>query len=436
MNLNNNRSPILVKLFTFIVAGVVTGGRHRQRKITNFKEIKRMFKRKKKKENKIEQFSYPIGQAAQMLGISKRTLLRRASAIGLEFEFDGRGRRVLVNDIQRLLSGGFLDNKKSDAFFEEESDKSLNNFDEEGIQAAYELKLPKKIRVWQRFPSGKGTVLRGDLFCDESYGFVHELIKQRYGPGEYVIRTIENGVLSKGSYKVLIAGEPWNKKEAQKDASFSGKFDTATPADGNSQSKKEKQISQWLDPFSLRLWWISATMQPCNQKCSLTAEDFISARRSFKQYLDQIEEDEFELITGLDAREIFFAHVQRLCQQKEQADDARIGDAQVEEDLIGEIIEDIKEDMDDFEKEQSEQNLLLLFCLFGMIILLAPQLGQILEQILKQKPEESDHKRPKNNSTRSGDVTTPAGKHSSSILDGVSLIPVDIVGDGGISAIV
>lgn len=250
-----------------------------------------MFKRK----NEIEQFSshqsplsYPVGQASEMLGISKRTLLRRASAIGLEFEFDGRGRRVRADDIQSLLSGGFLDNKKSDAFFEEESDESLNNFDEEGIQAAYELKLPKKIRVWQRFPSG--TVLRGDLFCDERDGVVHELIKQRYGPGEYVIRTIENGVLSKRSY-----GEPWNKKEAQKGASFSR----------NSQSKKEKQISQWLNPLSLRFWWIRATMQLHNQKCSLTTEDFISARRSFKQYLDQIEEDEFELI--FDAYEIFFS---------------------------------------------------------------------------------------------------------------------------------
>lgn len=428
LNLNNNRSPILVKLFTFIVAGVVTGGRHRQRKITNFKEIKRMFKRKKKKENKIEQFSYPIGQAAQMLGISKRTLLRRASAIGLEFEFDGRGRRVRADDIQSFLSGGFLDNKKSDAFFEEESDYSLNNFDEEGIKAAYELKLPKKIRAWQR--SGKGTVLRGDLFCDESCGFVHELIKQRYGPGEYVIRTIENGVLSKRSYKVLIGGEPSinkeNKQEAKKGASFSG----------DSQSKKEKQISQWLDPFSLRLWWISATLR--SQKCSLTTEDLISARRSFKKYLDQIEEDEFELITSLDAREIFFAHVQRLCQQKEQADDARLGDAQVEEEthLLREMLEDIEEDILNFEKEQSEQNLLLLVCLFALIILLAPQLGQILEQILKQKPEESDHERQKNNSTKSGDVTTPAEKKSSSILLDVSLIPVDIFGDGGISAIV
>lgn len=370
-----------------------------------------MFKRKKKKENKIEQFSspksplsYPVGQASEMLGISKRTLLRRASAIGLEFEFDGRGRRVRADDIQSLLSGGFLDNKKSDAFFEEESDESLNNFDEEGIKAAYELKLPKKIRVWQRFSSGKGTVLRGDLFCDESCGFVHELIKQRYGPGEYVIRTIENGVLSKRSYKVLIAGEPWNKKEAQKDASFSG----------NSQSKKEKQISQWLDPFSLRCWWISAMMQPRSQKCSLTTEHLISARRSFKKYLDQIEEDEFELITSLDAREIFFAHVQRLCQLKEQALDARLGDAQLEEtQLLGEMledIEDIKEEMLNFDKEQSEQNLLLLFCLFGMIILLAPQLGQILEPILQPKTGESDHKRQKNNSTKSGDVTTPSEK--------------------------
>ena len=391
-----------------------------------------MFKRK---NNKAEPFSshqaplsYPIGQAAQMLGISKRTLIRRAEAMGLEFEFDGRGRRVRADDIQRLLSGGYNQNN---SFGKAEANESDDVFDE--ADDHYNLELPKKIRVWHRLPFGKGTVLKGDLLDDKSCSTVQKLIQQTYGPGEYVIRTIEHGVLSKRSYKVLIDGEPkvnkGNNKEATKSASFGG----------NSQSQKEKQLSQWFDPVSLRLWWIGAKAQLRNRKCSLTPEDFISARRSFKQYLEQIEEDEFELIKGSDAYEIFLAHLQRLCQNQEQNNDAR-SDAQVEEEThLREILEDIKGDILTVEQEQSEQNVLLLCCLFGLLILLAPQLGQILEQILTQQGGgESDHQRPQNDSTRSGDVTTKADaaeKQSSSILDDV-LIPVDIGGDNGISAII
>ena len=94
-----------------------------------------MFKRKDKKKDRSEQFieessplSYPIGQAAQTLGMSKRTLMRRAEAMGLEFDWDGRGRRVRRDDLQRLLSGERLD-KKSNALAE--SDENDSAFDEE-----------------------------------------------------------------------------------------------------------------------------------------------------------------------------------------------------------------------------------------------------------------------------------------------------------------
>ena len=53
-------------------------------------------------EEKSWALSYPVGKAAEMLGISKRTLLRNAQTIGLTFEWDGRGRRVKADDIQKL----------------------------------------------------------------------------------------------------------------------------------------------------------------------------------------------------------------------------------------------------------------------------------------------------------------------------------------------
>ena len=392
-----------------------------------------LFKRKNKKAEPFSShqapLSYPIGQAAQRLRISKRTLIRRAEAMGLEFDFDGRGRRVRADDIERLLSGGYNQNNslgKAEALY--------TILDEADDPAVYNLELPQKIRVWHRLPSGKGTVLKGNLFCDESCGTVHQLIQQTYGPGEYVIRTIEHGVLSKRSYEVLIGGEPWVNKENKTEATKSTSFGA------NPQSKQEKQLSRWLAPSNLRWWWSCAKAQLLNRNCSLTPEDFIFARRSFKQYLDQLEEDEFELIIGFEAYEIFLTHVQRICQNQEQNDDdARLSDAPVEQEThLREMLEDIKADILKVEKEQSEQKLLLLGCLFGLLILLAPQLGQILEPILKQQGGgESDHQRPQNDSTRSGETTKAdaAEKQSSSIIDDV-LIPVDIGGDNGISAII
>jgi excisionase family DNA binding protein len=351
-----------------------------------------MFKRKNKKKDRSEQFieassplSYPIGQAAQTLGMSKRTLMRRAEAMGLEFEWDGRGRRVRRDDLQRLLSGERLD-KKSNAFAE--SDDSLNTFDEEDERAAYDLELPIDIRVWQRLPSGRGTVLKGDQFCDKMYGCVHELIKPTYGPGEYIIRPIENGVLSNRRYKVRIYGEPWilsqtkirmenkNKKEAFNE---------------NAQSKKDKQISRWLDPFSLRVWWIFIEVELHNQKCFLTLEHFISARRSFKLYLEELEEEEFKLINRDDARDIFESHVQRLCPKIEQNDDARFSDSQEETQRIEAMLEEIRKDFTRFEKDftrfekkQAEENSLLwvlcAICLALLLILIYKQPPQFTQQ--------------------------------------------------------
>jgi YD repeat-containing protein len=45
----------------------------------------------------------PIGKAAGILGICKKTLIRQAQEWDLIFEWDGRGRRVSMSDIKRLL---------------------------------------------------------------------------------------------------------------------------------------------------------------------------------------------------------------------------------------------------------------------------------------------------------------------------------------------
>lgn len=356
------------------------------------KEVQKMFKRKNRKENKIEPFSspksplsYPVGQAAQMLGISKRTLIRRASAMGLEFEFDGRGRRVHADDIQSLLSGSVFFSKKSNAFFEAESDESLNAFDEENFQAACNLELPISIRVWQRLPSGKGTMLKGDLFGDETYVFVPELIKQKYGSGEYIIRPIENGVLSKKRYRVKIAGTP--KVRSRKGIKMENNNFNFASFSENSQAEKEKLISKWLDPGCLRSWWILIKGDLERQKCFLTFEDFISARRSFNLALHDMEKEELELINSIDAYEIFKSHLQRLCQQKEQADDARLGDVREETQILTQMLQEMSEEMKRFYKEQSEKNTLLLFlCAFCLILLLAPILAQNPPQLTQQKP--------------------------------------------------
>jgi len=98
-----------------------------------------------------------------------------------------------------------------------------------------------------------------------------------------------------------------------------------------------------------------------------------------------------------------------------------------------EDIEDIKEEMLNFEKEKSEQNLLLLVCFFALIILLAPQFLQILEQLLKQKPAESNNEQPKN--TGSNYSKKPAEKQRSSKMYNFSLIPIDLDFDDGVKCI-
>ena len=348
-----------------------------------------MFKRKKKKANeRDEQFSshqsplsYPIGQAAKELRMSKRTLLRRAESMNLDFEWDGRGRRVRADDLQRLSSGGVVDNKKSNAFKEAESGDLA--FDEEDDGAAYVLELPIEMRVWQRAPSGNGTVLKGDLFCDETYGCVHQLIKQTYGPGEYTIRPIENGVLFKRSYKVQIPGEPWILNQKRIRMENKNKKEAFKGASDNSQARKDERISQWLDPTCLRWWWVAAKLRLCNQKCSLTIEDFISGRRSFKLCLEEMEEDEIKLITGIDAYELFYSHLQRLCPQREQGedDDSSFSDAQEETQRIEDMLQEIVEEIKRFEDEQSEKNTLLLFlcalCLILLFVLILAQQPQL-----------------------------------------------------------
>jgi hypothetical protein len=261
------------------------------------------------------------------------------------------------------------------SFFQ--SDETLNPFDENDPHAAYQLELPLSIHVWQRLPSGQVRKL-AVLFCDESYGCVHELIKQTYGPGEYLIRPIYNGVLYNRRYTVRIAAEAWissqkrirmqNEKEAFNETS---------------QSKKDKQISSWLK--CLRGWWPFIKVKLSKQKCFLTFEDFISARRSLEQYLDQMEADEIELITSFDAYELFESHLQRLCPKREQNDDARFSDSPEETQRIEEMLKEINEAIKRFEKEQSEKNSLLLFlcalCLILLLVLiLAPQPAQLAQQ--------------------------------------------------------
>ncbi len=374
-----------------------------------------MFKLKYKKKDRSEQFieessplSYPIGQAAQTLGMSKRTLIRRAEAMGLEFEWDGRGRRVRKDDLQRLLSGERLD-KKSNAFAE--SDESLNTFDEEDERAAYDLELPIDIRVWQRLPSGRGTVLKGDQFCDKMYGIVHEPIRLRYGPGEYIIRPLKNGVLSNRRYKVRISDETnINSRKGIDERSMSSSAAKDESADGgeaprsgrlfrmenkskseDSQARKDKQISQWVEPLSLRVWWIFIKVELHKKKCVLTLEDFFDARRSFKLYLEELEEEEFKLINRDDARDIFESHVQRLCPKREQNDDARFSDSQEETQRIEAMLEEIRKDFRGFEKdfrgfekEQAEKNSLLwvlcAICLALLLILIYKQPPQFTQQ--------------------------------------------------------
>ena len=51
----------------------------------------------------VKTMTVPIGKAAKIIGISKRTLLRHAQEWDIKFDWDGRGRRVSMSEIKRLL---------------------------------------------------------------------------------------------------------------------------------------------------------------------------------------------------------------------------------------------------------------------------------------------------------------------------------------------
>jgi len=382
-----------------------------------------MFKKKEKHEragqfsSQQSPLSYPVGKAAEMLGISKRTLLRRATALGVEFSWDGRGRRIRGDDLQRLLKGDIGD--KSDSTFSvSEENASL-------------LELPLSIRVWQRLPSGKGTVLKGDLFCDKFYGCVPEALKQTYGPGEYLVRPIERGILSNRNYKATIAGTPkvqsWKGSTRENNKTFASLSEKP-------QAEKEKLLSQWLDTACLYSWWTLIKGELKQQKCFLTFEEFISARRNFKRSLYEMEADELKLINIIEAYEFFKAHVQRLCPKREQNDDA-LSQAQEETRLLKEGLEEIAAEIKRFEQEQAEKNswfLLLLTCCLIMILL--PLLAPTLAPSFKQTGEaESNREQPQN--TGSNDSQNPADKPRSSKMYNFSLIPIDLEVDDGVKGI-
>lgn len=54
----------------------------------------------------------PVGKAAEIMGISKRTLISHAQEWDVKFEWDGRGRRVSLSEIKRLLGGDLSWQKK------------------------------------------------------------------------------------------------------------------------------------------------------------------------------------------------------------------------------------------------------------------------------------------------------------------------------------
>jgi hypothetical protein len=262
-----------------------------------------------------------------------------------------------------------------------ESDESLNAVDEENFQAACNLELPISIRVWQRLPFGRGVMLKGDSFCDETYVFVPELIKQKYGPGEYILRPIEHGVLSKKRYRVKIECTP--KVQSWKGIQMENKNKKVYTSE-NSQTKKEQQISSWLN--YLIGWWHFIKVELSSQKCFLTFEDFISARRSVRQFLSEMEEEELKLITSIDAYGLFKSHLQRLCPQREQGedDDASFSDVHSETEILRETLEDMREDVKHLQKAQSEQNLLLLLLLVICLILLLVISGQQPTPLMQQ----------------------------------------------------
>ena len=166
-----------------------------------------MFLRKKRDKEEINEpeekscaLSYPIGRAAKMLGISKKTLLRHAEAMDLSFEWDGRGRRVKADDIQKLLG-----NKTGEISRKE---KPL------GASEIPSFSEPTEIRVWQRWAGGI-VEKRGDFLCNSLEGCIEAIIKGKLGPGKYTIRRIENGCLSGESRQIKIAGVPHHQPRGE-----------------------------------------------------------------------------------------------------------------------------------------------------------------------------------------------------------------------------
>ena len=160
-----------------------------------------MFLRKKRDEDEINEIekktwalSYPIGRAAEMLGFSKKTLLRHAEAMNLSFEWDKRGRRIRADDIQKLLGNS-----------REKISYKKRTFDEGEISL---LREQMWLRVWQKWRGGIVEV-RGDFFYNPLDGCIEEAINSKFGAGDYTLRCILNdGILSEKCYKIKIAGYP------------------------------------------------------------------------------------------------------------------------------------------------------------------------------------------------------------------------------------
>ena len=78
----------------------------------------KMGKKQDKNRDKIDHkqdektMTIPVGKAAEIMGISKRTLLKHAQEWDVKFEWDGRGRRVSISEIRRLLGGDVSWKKK------------------------------------------------------------------------------------------------------------------------------------------------------------------------------------------------------------------------------------------------------------------------------------------------------------------------------------
>lgn len=239
----------------------------------------------------LKSLSYPIGQAARQLGISKHTFLKRALDMGVEFEWDGRGRRIRRDDLLRIKEG--------------KAGKPKSNF-------------------FDGVPFKKGKEAR------------------------------------KRSVRHSEASEPEKKA-------------------------REEKLSNLLS--FLPIWWIGIKITLHNQKCFVTAEDFISVRRSLKRFLEEMEPEELELINSFELYEIFKAHLQKLCPKRREEDENLNAqkETQVIEDIL-EGIEEIREEIAGLHKEQSELSLWLFLCVLGLIYLLAPLARQQSPELAQQPP--------------------------------------------------